>query len=35
LMKKGWQNVGTLYIKTSMGKSTKIFGWSLFKLNNK
>lgn len=26
LMKKGWQNVGTLYIKTSMGKSTKIFG---------
>lgn len=26
LMKKGWQNVGTLYIKTSMGKSIKIFG---------
>lgn len=26
LMKKGWQNVGTLHIKTSMGKSIKIFG---------
>ena len=26
LMKKGWQNVGTLHIKTSMGKSYKIFG---------
>lgn len=26
LMKKGWQNVGTLYIKTSMGKSYRIFG---------
>lgn len=26
LLKKGWQNVGTLYIKTSMGKSIKIFG---------
>ncbi len=26
LMKKGWQNVGTLYIKTTMGKSIKIFG---------
>jgi hypothetical protein len=27
LMKKGWQNVGTLHIKTSMGKSYRIFGW--------
>ena len=26
LMKKGWQNVGTLHLKTSMGKSYKIFG---------
>lgn len=26
LLKKGWQNIGTLYIKTSMGKSIKIFG---------
>jgi len=26
LMKKGWQNVGTLFLKTSMGKSFKIFG---------
>lgn len=26
LMKKGWQNIGTLHIKTSMGKSYKIFG---------
>lgn len=26
LMKKGWQNVGTLFIKTTMGKSIKIFG---------
>ena len=26
LMKKGWQNVGTLHIKTSMGKSYRIFG---------
>lgn len=26
LMKKGWQNVGTLHIKTTMGKSIKIFG---------
>jgi large subunit ribosomal protein L10Ae len=26
LTKKGWQNIGTLYIKTSMGKSTRIFG---------
>ena len=26
LMKKGWQNVGTLYVKTTMGKSIKIFG---------
>ena len=26
LTKKGWQNIGTLYIKTSMGKSIKIFG---------
>ena len=26
LMKKGWQNVGTLHIKTSMGKAYKIFG---------
>jgi large subunit ribosomal protein L10Ae len=26
LMKKGWQNVGTLYLKTSMGTSYKIFG---------
>ena len=26
LTKKGWQNIGTLHIKTSMGKSTKIFG---------
>jgi hypothetical protein len=28
LMKKGWQNVGTLHVKTSMGKSYRIFGWS-------
>lgn len=27
LMKKGWQNVGTLHIKTSMGRSYRIFGW--------
>ena len=26
LTKKGWQNIGNLYIKTSMGKSIKIFG---------
>lgn len=26
LMKKGWQNVGTLHIKTSMGRSYRIFG---------
>lgn len=26
LMKKGWQNVGTLHIKTSMGKAYRIFG---------
>lgn len=26
LMKKGWQNVGTLFIKSSMGKSYRIFG---------
>ena len=26
LMKQGWQNVGTLHIKTSMGKSFRIFG---------
>ena len=26
LMKKGWQNVGTLHLKTSMSKSYKIFG---------
>lgn len=26
LMKKGWQNVGTLHVKTTMGKSIKIFG---------
>lgn len=26
LLKKGWQNIGTLHIKTSMGKSIKIFG---------
>ena len=26
LTKKGWQNIGTLHIKTSMGKSVKIFG---------
>jgi large subunit ribosomal protein L10Ae len=26
LMKKGWQNVGTLHIKTTMGKPVKIFG---------
>jgi large subunit ribosomal protein L10Ae len=26
LMKKGWQNVGTLHLKTSMGSATKIFG---------
>lgn len=26
LMKKGWQNVGTLHIKTTMGKPIKIFG---------
>lgn len=26
LMKKGWQNVGTLHLKTSMGKSYRIFG---------
>jgi hypothetical protein len=27
LMKKGWQNVGTLHLKTSMGVSYRIFGW--------
>lgn len=26
LTKKGWQNVGTLHIKTSMGKPIRIFG---------
>ncbi len=26
LMKKGWQNVGTIHIKTTMGKSYRIFG---------
>jgi large subunit ribosomal protein L10Ae len=26
LMKKGWQNVGTLHLKTSMGKAYTIFG---------
>jgi large subunit ribosomal protein L10Ae len=26
LMKKGWQNVGTLHIKSSMGRSYRIFG---------
>ena len=26
LMKKGWQNVGTLHIKTSMGRAYNIFG---------
>ncbi|CAD8173266.1 unnamed protein product [Paramecium pentaurelia] len=26
LLKKGWQNVGTLHIKTSMGKPIKIYG---------
>ena len=26
LTKKGWQNIGTLHIKSSMGKSVKIFG---------
>ena len=26
LMKKGWQNVGTLNIKTSMGRAYRIFG---------
>jgi large subunit ribosomal protein L10Ae len=26
LMKKGWQNVGTLHLKTSMGVSYRIFG---------
>ena len=26
LMKKGWQNIGTLHLKTTMGKSYRIFG---------
>ena len=26
LMKKGWQNVGTLTLKTTMGKPIKLFG---------
>lgn len=26
LMKKGWQNVGTLHLKTTMGHSYRIFG---------
>jgi large subunit ribosomal protein L10Ae len=26
LMKKAWQNVGTLHIKTTMGKSIRIYG---------
>jgi len=26
LLKKGWQNIKTLYIKTSMGKSVRLFG---------
>jgi large subunit ribosomal protein L10Ae len=26
LLKKGWQNIKTLHIKTSMGKPIKIFG---------
>ena len=33
LMKKGWQNVGTLNIKTSMGRAYRIFGWFLTYLN--
>jgi len=35
-MKKGWQNIGTLHLKTSMGKSYRIFGWCcmLFKSFN-
>ena len=32
LMKKGWQNVGTLNIKTTMGKPIKIFGWMTNKM---
>jgi len=27
LLKKGWQNIRTLHIKTSMGKPMRIYGW--------
>lgn len=26
LLKKGWQNIRTIHIKTSMGKSHRIYG---------
>jgi len=34
LMKKGWQNIGTLHLKTTMGKSYRIFGWFVDYLNH-
>lgn len=37
LLKKGWQNIGTLHIKTTMSKSIKLFGWLFYyylKTNN-
>lgn len=30
LLKKGWNNISSLHIKTSMGKPVKIYGWFNF-----
>ena len=27
LLKKGWNNIRTLHIKTSMGKAYRLYGW--------
>jgi hypothetical protein len=32
-LKKGWQNIRTLHIKTTMGQSHRIYGWFIFKSN--
>ncbi len=34
LLKKGWQNIRTLHIKTTMGKSYRIYGWYTHKYLN-